>query len=91
MKAILKAWRIFRWWLRCLWEGKKVPRILEGAPYSRNYMRKYWNPALRSIDKQVNDWNHCAGNVRNLRDRAVELLLFDRRIVVAKRRACRFA
>ena len=77
MKLLRYLWRNLRWFLRCLWEGKKVPRILEGAPYSRSYMRKYWAPILRLIDFEYN----------RTRD---EVMLWNRRVNVAKRRACKF-
>jgi hypothetical protein len=90
MKAfILYLYRVIRWWFRCLWEGKIVPRKEEKL-YSRSYMRSAWSGVLRQLDKQVNDWNHSAGNIRDLRERAIYMLLRDRRIMVAKRRLYRF-
>jgi hypothetical protein len=80
MKAlILKAWRIFRWWFRCLWEGKVIPRK-ESRLFSRSYMRKAWIDRLRDIDRRVNDGP----------DYMKEVLLRERRIMVIKRNLYRF-
>jgi hypothetical protein len=75
MKFILYVYRIFRWWFRCPWEGKVVPRK-ESKLFSRSYMRKAWRDRLRDLDRQFN----TRGGV----------LLMQRRIMVAKRRAYRF-
>jgi hypothetical protein len=77
MKLLRYLWRNLRWFIRCLWEGKRVPRILEGAPYSRSYMRRAWRPRLQTLDRSYN-------LTRDVH------LLWDRRVMVAKRRACRF-
>ena len=57
---------------------------------TRGYMRKAWRERLRNIDRQVNDWQNCKDNVKHLRNRAIELLLWERRLMVAKRRQFRF-
>lgn len=72
-----KLWRIIKWWWRCLWAGKIVPRVLPGGLYSRSFIRKVWKNRLRQIDF---DFNRTG-------DRT---LLMLRRIMVAKRRAYRF-
>ena len=79
---LAKWWRILRWWWRCLWEGKVLPRKLEGGLYSRSYMRRAWRNRLRSLDRAVNDWK--------IRGKDPILMLMERRIMVVKRRAFRF-
>ena len=69
--------RVFRWWLRCLWEGQIVPRKLPGAPFARSYMRRVWRERLRELDRAFN----------LTRDRR---LLGFRRVMVSKRRRCLF-
>ena len=71
------VWRVFRWWLRCLWAGEIVPRKLPGAPFARSYMRRAWAGRLRALDREYN----------GTRDRQ---LLGFRRVYVAKRRRCLF-
>jgi hypothetical protein len=77
MKLLRYLWRNLRWFILTLWEGKKVPRILEGPLYSRKVMRRAWKPRLQALDRAYN-------LTRDVH------LLWDRRIMVAKRRACRF-
>jgi hypothetical protein len=82
MKLIRYLWRTFRWWFRCLWEGKKVPRVLPGAPYARHYMRKAWKERIQALDRKV--------NFNFIRGIDPTFLLYERHIMVAKRRVCRF-
>jgi hypothetical protein len=56
MKFLAYIWRVFRWWFRCLWEGKVIPRKEEKL-FSRTYMRKAWRDRLRSLDRVVNEWS----------------------------------
>ena len=90
MWVVVKLFRTFLWWLKCLWEGKRVPRVLPGALYSRSYMRKAWRDRLREIDRKVNDLRLRSSQTYRggITERMV--LLFDRRLMIAKRRAYRF-
>lgn len=77
MKAlILYVLRILLWTIKSLW--RKYPKPRQGwVIFSRSYMRKAWAERLRDLDKRYNA----------TRD---ETLLWERRIMVAKRRAFRF-
>ena len=77
MKLIRYLWRIFKWWFKCLWAGKVLPRV-EKNPYSRSYMRKVWADRLREIDRQV--------NFLTVRGKPLGFLLMERKIMVSKRR-----
>jgi len=79
MWVVVKLFRTFLWWLKCLWEGKRVPRVLPGALYSRSYMRKAWRDHLREVDRKVNDGEGSKVG-----------LIIERRLMIAKRRAYRF-
>lgn len=86
---IRKLWSIIRWWFRCLWTGKIVPRK-EKKLFSRSYMRKIWRDRLQSLDRQVNDaeliWQHGIGKEKYDSILTIQWLLSERRIMVAKRR-----
>jgi hypothetical protein len=81
MKKLLwfigRLFRYVRWLLRCAWLGKVVPRR-EPKLFSRTFMRKVWSGRLKGLDREYN-------KTRN------RFLLWDRRIMVAKRRAYRFS
>jgi hypothetical protein len=62
------------------------PRVEEKL-FSRTYMRKAWRDRLRSLDRDVNAWSLSPLDIR---ERATQFLLRERRIMVAKRRAYRF-
>ena len=77
----MKAWilyilRIILWALRSLWRKYPKPRR-NNILFSRSYMRKAWETRLSALDREYN-------KTRN------EELLWNRRVMVAKRRAFRF-
>jgi hypothetical protein len=85
MKLLSYLWRAFKWWWRCLWEGKVVPRK-ETKLYSRSYMRKAWASRLRDLDRRFQRWKQAE------RETGVPslgfgwLLRMERRMMVMKRR-----
>ncbi len=73
MKAfLLYAWRMGLWALRSLWRKYPKPRQRETL-YSRSYLRHVWLSSFQDLDRMFN----------SKRD---ERLLWQRRVMVAKRR-----
>ena len=83
-----KLWRILKWWWKCLWAGKVVPRVSTKL-YSRSYMRHGWAERLRDLDRKVNDLKGTAWRPSTWAQ--ARPLLMERRLMVAKRRSYRWS